>query len=192
MSALQKVLDRIDLENAKDPNMELVEGEAIQKELIYGQRMTEMLFQFIENPSEELQIAARGQHIRRWSIPRSDFPMDRKGYLKWRTQLKLMHADLLKQLMIGEGYSKASTEMVADLVTKKKLKTDPVSQMLQDVVCLVFLKYYFAGFASQQEEEKLISIVQKTWGKMTDNGHQAALKLDLGKTECTIIEKALQ
>ncbi|UXP31831.1 DUF4202 domain-containing protein [Reichenbachiella agarivorans] len=188
---LENVLFAIDEINNQDPNLELVDGKNVPKEWVYGLRMTEMLELYNEQASIELQIAARGQHIRRWHIPRSDYPMDRKGYLKWRTMLKMYHGQLLSELMEKEGFEKTSIDKVVELVNKNKLKTDAESKELEDVVCLVFLKYYFHDFGTKHEEDKIIDIVQKTWGKMTDKGHQMALKLDYLPEDLALIQKAL-
>lgn len=189
---VEKILAEIDAINAEDPNNEMYMGEECPKELLYGQRMTDMLLEYDAKASDALQIAARGQHIKRWEIPRSDYPMDRKGYLKWRTELKLMHGEILSDLLQEHGADMAMIEKVNDLVIKKRLKNDLETQQLEDVICLVFLKYYFTDFAQEHEEEKVISIVQKTWGKMTDKGHEMALKLDYKPEDLTLIQKALQ
>ncbi|MCV9386504.1 DUF4202 domain-containing protein [Reichenbachiella ulvae] len=185
------VFEKIDKINAEDPNKEIVDGSEVPKEWIYGRRMTEMLTTYKENPSVELQIAARGQHIKRWHIPRSEYPMDRKGYLKWRTMLKIYHGELLSSLMEEEGFGSDSIAKVVELVNKKKLKTDQESKELEDVVCLVFLKFYFHDFAAQHPDEKVIDIVQKTWGKMTEKGHDLALKLNYDVGDLALIQKAL-
>lgn len=191
MEALEEIFKSIDAINSTDPNLEEWDGGNYPKELLYGQRMSYMLEEFLNEPSPELQIAARGQHIKRWDIPRGDYSMDRKGYLKWRTMLKLLHGELLSEIMVNHKCSKESIEKVVELVTKKKLKTDTESKQLEDVVCLVFLKYYFSDFAQKHDEEKVIDIVKKTWAKMTDSGHDMALKLDYSEKDLAIIKKAL-
>lgn len=189
---IDKIIAEIDAINAEDPNTENYKGEECPKELLYGQRMTDMLNEYTDTPSDAMQIAARGQHIQRWAIPRSDYPMDRKGYLKWRTELKLMHGEILTDLLAEEGADQSLIEKVNDLVTKKRLKNDLETQQLEDVICLVFLKYYFSDFSDEHEEDKVISIVQKTWGKMTEKGHDMALKLDYTEKDLALIQKALQ
>jgi len=188
---IQKVLEKIDGINSKDPNIEQFGTESYPKEILYSQRMTEMLFEFVTSPSIPLQVAARGQHIQRWAIPRSDYSMDKKGYMKWRTVLKTYHAELLTELLEEEGAEQSVIDQVRLLISKRKLKTDPESKTLEDVICLVFLKYYFAGFAKKHDEEKVIDIVRKTWAKMTEDGHDAALKLPLDEHELKLIQSAL-
>ncbi|MDN5213974.1 DUF4202 domain-containing protein [Fulvivirgaceae bacterium BMA12] len=184
-------INAIDAANSEDPNVEVNDGETIARELLYSQRMSETLFQYDENPDEVLQLAARAQHIRRWSIPRNEYPMDRKGYLQWRTKLKLMHAQLVEEIMGNSGYQSEMIDKVKLLITKNKLKTDPISQQLEDVVCLVFLKYYFSVFHQKHDEAKIISILQKTWGKMTTKGREMAMKIDFDQTGADLIKKAL-
>ncbi|MBR9998556.1 MAG: DUF4202 family protein, partial [Cyclobacteriaceae bacterium] len=51
------------------------------------------------------------------------------------------------------------------------------SQLLEDVVCLVFLENYFNEFAHLHEEDKLIRIIRKIWEKMSEKGHLEAFEL---------------
>ncbi|MGL1885905.1 MAG: DUF4202 domain-containing protein [Reichenbachiella sp.] len=191
MNKLQAVLNSIDEVNKKDPNIELWEGKEHPKELIYSQRMSEMLTTYNSDPSDELQIAARGQHIMRWHIARSSYSMDRPGYLKWRTMLKLHHGEVLSGIMGEQGYDATAIDKVVGLVTKKKLKSDLETKELEDVVCLVFLKYHLDAFITKHEEAKIIDIIQKTWGKMTNRGHEWALKLDFQPESQRLVQAAL-
>lgn len=189
----KKTIREFDAINAQDPHQEMVEGVPMPKELIYGQRMTAKLLFFHSNAPEVLQLAARCQHIKRWAIPREDYPMDRKGYLMWRSKLKKFHGELAGSIMEKHGYDPETIQKVDDLLNKRRLKTDKDVQILEDVVCLVFLKYYFDDFITkhQHEEEKLIDIVHKTWNKMSEKGHQAALKMPHSDAALAIIQKAL-
>ena len=166
-------------------------GNRVAYELLYAQRMSDMLHHFYPQASEALKLAARSQHIERWLLPRDHYPMDRKGYLQWRSELKLRHATRACEIMAAEGYDSSLCERVAALLKKEKLKSDEDSQVLEDVICLVFLRYYFAEFAKQHDEAKLIDILQKTWRKMSEAGHQSALKLPLSDDEIALVTKAL-
>lgn len=192
-SRFERVIHEIDRVNEEDPTLEEVDGKKTPAALLYGQRMTLMLVKFDQDASELLRLAARGQHIRRWSIPRESYPMDRKGYLAWRTKLKLMHAELIKNIMTTHGYTEEEARVTGDLVLKKRLKQDPDAQALEDVVCLVFLQHYFDDFIAKHrnEEEKIVSILQKTWRKMSDKGHEAAFGLDLSENVLGLVRKAL-
>ena len=161
------------------------------KELIYGQRMSAALETFAPDASEALQIAARAQHIMRWKSPRDGYPMDRKGYLQWRHELYGLHAEWTAEIMRAEGYEDDVIERVGTLLRKKGLKTDPETQTLEDVICLVFLEHYFAEFAAKHEDEKVIDIVKKTWAKMSAAGQQAALALSLDASAAFLVKRAL-
>jgi len=192
MNQLEKTLAAFDAANAQDPNTETVNGQPIAKELIYSQRMTERLQQFFPTASVELQLAARSQHICRWKIPRSEYPMDRQGYKKWRLDLAVFHGETAGEIMQANGYDKSAIQRVKDLLLKRSLKRDDEVQALEDVICLVFLEFYLEDFASKHDETKLIDIIQKTWNKMSETGHTAALKLPLSDTMLALVTKALQ
>ena len=187
----EQVLGLIDAQNNQDPNLENTPNGAQPKELLYAQRMTEKLLQFEPNASEQVQIAARAQHICRWKIARNTYPMDRVGYLKWRQDLKKFHADLTAKLLQQVGYNDDFIARVSFLIEKKLLKKDAETQLLEDVICLVFLEYYFEEFIHKHDDDKLIDIVKKTWAKMSEAGHEAALQLSYSEKALAIIQKAL-
>lgn len=181
---------RFDAANARDPNLTIVDGMPQPKELVYARRMTDWLSRLEPNASELVQLAARCQHLMRWSIPRDLYPMDRPGYLKWRTTLYDFHADRAAEILRDVGYDDATIARVRSLVRKEKIKADPEMQLLEDVICLVFLENYFAEFAADHDEEKLIRILRRTWAKMSPRGHEAALGLDLPERERKLVERA--
>ncbi len=180
-----------DKANSLDPNLETVNGATIPKELIYGQRMTQTLESFDQDASEALRLAARSQHICRWEIPRSSYPMDRVGYLKWREDLKKFHAAKASEILDSLDYDIETIERVSFLLQKKKLKKDEETQALEDIICLVFLTYYYEDFLSKHKNEKVIDILQKTWRKMSEKGQQAALKGSYSKKALDLIQQAL-
>ena len=182
-----------DAANAEDPTLEPGDdGQPVPKEVLYAQRMSACLARVAPDAPEAVQLAARCQHIQRWKIPRQDFPMTRPGYHQWRNTLKKFHAELAGQLLTQAGYDPAEIERVQELVQKLRLKDDPEVQLLEDVICLVFLEYYFLPFAAQHPEEKVIEIVQKTWPKMTERGHALALQLPFTPEARALVSKALR
>ena len=190
-TALNLVINAIDDINRQDPNMELVDGKEVAKELIYGQRMSACLAQYWPDASEHLQIAVRAQHVQRWAIARSEYPLGKAGYLTWRKELGAMHAQTAAKLMQENGYSEEDANATAAIIRKEKLKRNPQTQALEDVACLVFLLYYFAPFAEKHSEEKIISIVQKTWKKMSEKAQEIALQAKLPDHLATLVSKAL-
>jgi hypothetical protein len=169
----------------------MIGDEAIPKELLYARRMSERLDAFAPQAPEAVRLAARAQHIRRWEVPRESYPEGRAGYLQWRTDLYKRHAYISGQILREVGYDDRTVHRVQTLLRKRGLKTDADVQLLEDVICLVFLEHYFHGFAQKHDEAKLISIVQKTWQKMTSKAHRAALVLRYEPADLAIIQKAL-
>ena len=191
MSKFEQAIRNIDQKNAEDPHTEVYKEIEYPKELLYSERMSQKLLNFQPDASEELQLAARAQHICRWKYPRDTYPMDRPGYLKWRQELKTKHAEITADILREIGYDEEFIQRVSFLIQKKRIKKDKESQVMEDVVCLVFLQYYFEDFAEQHEEEKILDIIRKTWGKMSAEGHEAALKLPLSPESLALIKKAL-
>lgn len=184
-------IERIDAAHSEDPNRELVDGEEQPAERVYARRMTSWLERIEPDASEVLRLAARCQHLRRWTIPRDDYPRDRRGYLAWRNAAKRMHAEIAGEILAEVGYGPEEIERVQDLVLKRRFKADPEAQTLEDVVCVVFLESYFADFAPQYDEEKVVTILRKTWAKMSSRGHDAALDLELPDEARKLVETAL-
>lgn len=191
LSNIDRAFAAIDAANAADPRTVEVDGDPQPYELVYGRRMTAVLNSFAPASAPTLQLAARAQHLERWAIPRSDYPMDRVGYLTWRNDQKARHAARAEEILAPLGYSEEMLNRVKFLLQKKQLKKDAETQTLEDVICLVFLQYYALEFAADHEESKVVDILRKTWGKMSVEGQAAALALDLEPAVKSLVEKAL-
>lgn len=164
---LTRALALIDAANAADPK-----GEA----LVYGQRMTAELARLVPDASEVLQIAARGQHVERWLLPRSDYPEGKAGYLDWRREQGRRHAARVAGIMDQAGYPAPDCERVGTLLRKEGIKRDPEVQALEDVICFVFLRFYFSPFAAEREPGQTLDIVRKTARKMSDEARARVLE----------------
>ncbi|MBW7471337.1 DUF4202 domain-containing protein [Marinobacter sp. M216] len=176
-------LETIDRANRADPNRETVDGESLPREFAYSLHMTRWLFALEAAPSERMQIACRAQHIERWTMPRSGYPEGRKAYYQWRQACGRMHGQRAAEIMAGCGYDPSECEKVETILTKRELRHDADTQLLEDVACMVFLERYFAEFFEQKadyDREKWLRIVRRTWGKMSPRAHEAALKLAEG------------
>lgn len=194
ISRFEQAFVKFDAANATDPNQDVFEGVIYPKELLYAKRMTAMLKHFEPDASEALQLAARCQHICRWKISRSNYPMDRVGYKCWRVELYKFHGETAGGIMREVGYDEEMIASVQALLRKEKLKTNPESQILEDVVGLVFLQYYLVDFVNKYshfEEEKLLNILRKTWKKMSEKGHITALKFNFSPELQAVIHKVL-
>ena len=183
-----KASEWIDAENAQDPNIEIDQNTEYPKELLYSNRMYEKLMQFCPEASEQVQIASKAQHICRWKVARESYSMDRVGYLRWREDLKKFHAKTTAEILERAGYDQAFIDRVSFLIEKKLLKKDAETQLLEDVICLVFLDYYLEPFVEKHDDEKLKNIIKKTWDKMSDKGHEEALKINYSEDNLNLIK----
>ena len=174
---LDQVLDAIDAANAEDPKAERDEdGRDVPEALLYGRRMSAELDRlFGSGVSDVLKIACRGQHIERWKILRADYPEGRAGYLRWRRDQGRAHGERLAGLMKKAGYDEFSCSRVGVLLRKEGLKRDPEVQMLEDTICMVFLKFYFAEFSQKHPFEKVVDIVAKTARKLSEGARNRVL-----------------
>ena len=176
----EQAIARFDAANAEDPNSGSVAGQARPKELLYAERLTAMLGRFAPEASEALRLAARCQHIQRWKIPRSDYPMTRAGYHQWRARLRDFHADFAASILSAVGYDDTMTGRVRSLIRKEGLKVDPEAQALEDVVALVFFESYLDEFVDRHgdyDETKFTDILSRTAKKMSARGREAALTM---------------
>ena len=187
----ESAIRRFDEENARDPNLEIVDGAARPRELVYAGRLTDWVTRLCAGASEELRLAARCQHLCRWMIPRNDYPMTRAGYLKWREDLKKFHAEKAGGILREAGYSDDTVAKVQALNLKKNFPADPDSRVLEDALCLVFLQYQLAELAAKTDDNKMINALQKSWKKMTPVAREQALKLEYGPGEKSLLERAL-
>jgi ribosomal protein L15E len=193
----QAAIAAFDQANTEDPNREMADGKEYPKELLYAQRMSEMQERYAPEASEAVKLAVRAQHIQRWKTPRSNYPMDKQGYLQWRTGLYKFHADNAGRLMREAGYDDEMIDRVKKIVGKKGLKVNAETQLMEDVVDLVFLEHYLTGFVAQHpeyDEAKWIPIIRKTWEKMSKRAHDFALsgKIKLPESLVPLILKAVQ
>ena len=170
---------RIDAENASDPRAAPVDGEEVPFELAYARRLTAWVSRLAPDAAEPLLLAARGQHIARWRIPRDQYPEGLNGYLQWREDLKEFHAKTLRGILSDCGYDDTVIDRVAALVTKSQFPEDPDSRVLEDALCLVFIESQLADFAATKPREKTIDIIRKTWEKMTPKARAVAAGLDV-------------
>lgn len=186
-----RAIARFDAANAEDPNREVVDGAEQPTALVYARRMTACLDRVQPGAPAPVRLAARCQHIRRWTVPRAEYPDGRDGYRRWRADLARFHAATAGAILREVGYDDAVVARVESLLRKERLKVDADVQLLEDVICLVFLEHYLAEFAPKHEEAKLLGVLRKTWRKMSDRGRAAALALDLPPALRALVERAV-
>lgn len=177
-----QTIKKIDDFNHKDPH---------KKELVYSERLTEWVLKLKPDASEALRLAARAQHIGRWTVPRENYPMDRGGYLRWRETLKTFHARTAADILRETGYETRVIDRVHNLILKKNLKEDPETQALEDGLCLLFLESQLAELRHKTPDDKMKEIIRKTWKKMSAAGQKHALALPLPEDAKRLLQQAL-
>ena len=189
---LQRALARIDQLNSEDPNTELVDGISTPRELAYAQRLTDWVLRLDPNASETLRIAARGQHVQRWTVPRERYERNRRGYLRWREVLKAFHAKTVTEIMQQEGFPDEMIQRVRMTILKKSLATDPEAQTIEDALCLLFLETQLSDLRRKEPEEKMLEILRKTWQKMSERARGEALQLPLAPEDRALLLRSCQ
>lgn len=179
----QEAIRRIDEVNAADPR---------GIELPYSRHLANWVDRLAPEASEPLRLAARAQHIARWEISRDTYPEGRIGYLKWREDMKQMHARKAGDILRDVGYDDATIQRVQDLMRKRNFPRDPEGRILEDALCLVFLETQFAETTAKTGEDKMTGILQKTWNKMTPQAREIALTLPLTDDLRRLVQRALQ
>lgn len=181
----------IDAAHAADPKR-AADGRAA--ELVYAENMERWVAKLVPDAPPILRLAARCQHLERWTTPRASYPMDKVGYHAWRRGLYVKQAERARQLLVESGVGEAEAAEVATWVSKTGLKTNAGTQALEDAACLVFLENEIADFAANHAdytEEKFIDILKKTWRKMSPAAQAAALALDLPAPIAALVKRAL-
>jgi len=189
-----KAIQLIDNTYKEDKQVVIVNNVSYPKEYLYALRLVEELKQYSPEATEEVFVAARCQHLYRWEVPRNIYPLDRTGYHHWRTYLYTYQANKAEVLLRKIGYSDQSIMAIKAIIKKDDLKGNTQSQLLEDVVCLVFLKYYLNDFIEEHKSnnEKLERIIRNTWLKMSAKGREAALEINFTEKIKKLVLLAIQ
>lgn len=191
MDVLALARTLIDAAHSADP---ATAADGRPAELVYAERMEAWIAKLDPAAPALLRIAARCQHLERWSVPRASFPEGKVGYLSWRRSLYTKQAERARELIVSSGVSAADAAEVATWVSKTGLKTNPGTQALEDAACLVFLENEISAFAAQHADyprEKFVDILRKTWRKMSPAAQAAALGLALPPGIAALVQDAV-
>ncbi|QYM79003.1 DUF4202 domain-containing protein [Horticoccus luteus] len=190
MEAHARARALIDAAHAADPDRS---ADGRPAELVYADRMEAWVARLQPAASEALRLAARAQHLERWSVPRASFPLGKTGYHAWRRSLYTKQAGRARELLLAAGVSAGEAADVATWVSKTGLASNPGTQALEDAACLVFLENEIGSFAAQHAEyprEKFVEILRKTWRKMSPAAQSAARALDLPPAIAALVRDA--
>ena len=191
MSKIEAAIELFDAYNKQDPRKVIVNGSELPYEYFYAMQLTTWVKNLEPGAGDVLLLASRCQHIGRWQKPREEYPADKIGYHKWRTDLAKFHAEKARELMLQAGLAEDTIEAVQQIILKKQLRTTYEVQVMENALCLVFLQFQYDEFLQKHDDETMIRILQKTWNKMTDPGRKAALSLNFEGRGKELIEKAL-
>ena len=181
----------IDAAHAADPKR-AADGQPA--ELVYAERMEGWVVRLVPGAPPVLRLAARCQHLERWTVPRTSFPEGKPAYLAWRRSLYVKQAERAQALLRQAGVAETEATEVATWVSKTGLKTNPGTQALEDAACLVFLENEIGEFAASHADypaDKFVDILRKTWRKMSPPAQQAALGLHLPPAIAELVKSAL-
>lgn len=189
--SIEATIASLDAVNAGDPNHIDIDGVRRPKELVHAERMTEWVRRLDAHAGDAQLLAARGHHLRRWSLPRSDYPDGRAGYLRWRTELSKRHADETAAICAEHGVAPATVDRVREIVRKQGLGTDREVQVHEDALCLVFLELQFADLVGRLGRDKGVDVVAKTVRKMSPAGIAAAGSISMGEDLAAVLAEAV-
>ncbi len=174
-------IELIDKVHNQDPNSELVDGVEVKVELLYSNRMLSVLHKVALEASLELKLAAKCQHMSRWSIPRATFSMDKKGYYQWRVAIMEHQLSATTQTLKEAGVDDESITIIVDALKNKADKTHLNASIIEDTACLTFIKWYLVPFAEQFDVAKATVILKKTAAKMSENGLGLLSEMELSE-----------
>ena len=191
---LTRAVAAIDAANAEDPNRLSVEGLEGPKEIVHAELMTRWVTTLDPQAGEAQRLAARAHHLRRWTVPRADYPTGRTGYLRWRSTLRKQHAAEVETILAAAGYEPEVVERVQQIILKQGLRADPPDPQVQvheDALCLVFLQTQLDSLAAQLGDDHTVEVLVKSLQKMSDAGHRAAGALSLSDHGRSLVEQAV-
>jgi len=191
MSKLEEAFALFDEYNRRAPEQVTHKGNSYPSEFFYAIKLHEWVTKLEPEASESLLLASRAQHIGRWEIARSTYPDGRAGYLKWRSDLSRFHASKAAEILETVGYDEETIDRVKQIILKQRIKADSDVQTMENALCLVFLQYQYDDLIEKMSEEKMVTILQKTWAKMSDPGRNVALGLDYSDEGKRLITLAL-
>lgn len=188
---LARAIAALDIVNADDPNRVDFGGEQRPKELAHAELATRWVRRLRRDPSEELQLAARGHHLRRWAVPRSSYPSGRDGYLRWRADLRGRHAEEVGATLRAAGYGEDAIARVRAIVRRERLTRDPDVQALEDALCLIFFETQYEEMRSRLDAGQMERVVRRTWRKMSPAAREFAAALPLSAEGRALVGRAV-
>ena len=180
----------IDAANAADPTLVTARGTLHPLALVHGLLAAEWMAHLHPHATDAWLLAARAHHLRRWELPRSQYPEGRAGYLRWKRDQRTRHGRDIGVLLAGVGYDEATIATVQALVRRESLAADPGAQAVEDVACLVFLETQLAEVAGKLAHEHLVQVLRKSLAKMSPAAKEAAARIPLTDDQRAVLAEA--
>lgn len=181
----------IDAANADDPNRVTVRGTEEPLALAHGRLAAAWVDRLVPDAAEEVLLAARAHHLRRWEVPRASYAEGKAGYLRWKRDQRARHAADVATLLATAGYDARSVARVQALVRRDDLRTDAGAQAVEDAACLVFLETQLTDVSTRLERNLLLDVLRKTARKMSPAGLAAAADVPLDDAGRALLADAL-
>jgi hypothetical protein len=186
----ERAVAAIDAANAADPSAVHVRGRQWPLAQAHGVIAADWVATLHPDAEETWRLAARAHHLRRWELPRADYPAGRAGYLRWKRDQRRRHADDVAGLLLAIGYDPAPIERVQSLVRRDNLATDAGAQAVEDGACLAFVETQLADVATRLDRDHLVDILRKTARKMSPAALDALASMQLGDPERSVLDEA--
>ncbi len=186
----ERAVAAIDAANAGDPNTLVWAGEERPKELLHSELMTGWVQRLDVGACEAQLLAARAHHLRRWALPRTDYPDGRAGYLRWRRALRRQHVAEVEMILVDLDYGPEEIEHVQELIAKSGRAPALEAQTHEDALCLVFLQTQLSALADRLGDVRTVEVLRRTIAKMSPEGLRRAIALPLSRRERSLVERA--
>jgi hypothetical protein len=198
-SRLEAALAAIDAANESDPTSIMVRGQLLPLAFAHGRLASGWVIRLVDESvaadpmaplDEALVIAARAHHLRRWEVPRTDYPEGRPGYLRWRKDQKARHARDVEAILEPLGYLANEIERTQALIRRDGLGSDRGAQLLEDAACLVFIETQLTEMVDRFERGHYLDVIRKTARKMSADGLRMVAELPLDDTARQLLADA--
>mgnify|MGYP000149956379 CR=1 FL=1 len=169
----------------------VVRGEDLPLALAHGRLAAGWIPELVDDPDDALLLAARAHHLRRWELPRSEYPDGRAGYLRWRRDQKQRHAADVVGILAGAGYDESTINRVQALLRRVRLDEATGTQAAEDAACLAFLETQLGDLAARLDDEKMVAVVQKVAVKMSPRALELVARIPLSAEGADLLTRAL-
>jgi hypothetical protein len=184
-----KIFDEM---NSLDPNRIQFQGNDFPKEILYANWLTLWVEKLSPIISDSLRLASRCQHLKRWEISRDKYPNGLKGYMQWKKELLIFHADESEKVLRSFQIDESLIKQVRQINLKQDMQNNYEVQIIEDALCLVTLEFQLEEFSLKHTDDKIIEIIKKSWQKMSDSAKEEAKKISYNPRVLKLVIEAIK